>query len=230
MKTVIKILILILIVMTLLASAVLSESCDKAVVDRIMDTYSLDSSSYRIDVLSNRLKSKEIRPADLSIKPLTLTDPIGLFTVQATLSVDGDPIETGEVRLRITKYADVAVTTDTFKRHEHLSADRLSIQRMDVTNLREQPVTNLDEVTGTWAKRNIRKGTILTLPAMESIPDVQIGREVLIVYDDGLCRVTAPGIAMQDGSNGDYIRIKNKSTNKVITGKVIDDREVAVAP
>ncbi len=230
MKTIIRILILILIVMSLLVSAVLAESCDQAIIDRIMTTYSLDSSSYQIEILSNRLQSKDIRPEDLSIKPLTLSDPVGLFTVLATLSVKGESVETGEVRTRITKYADVAVTTDTFKRHDRLSPDRLTIQRMDVTNLREQAVTNLDEVTGTWAKRNIRKGMILTLPAFEQVPDIQIGREVLIVYDDGLCRVTAPGIAMQEGIRGDYVRIKNKSTNKVITGKIIDDKEVAVTP
>ncbi len=230
MKTILKILILILIVMSVFVSAVTAESCDQAIIDRIMSTYSLDSASYQIEILSNRLQSKDIRPQDLSIKPLTQTDPIGLYTILATLSVNGDPAETGEVRMKISKFASVVVATDRFERHEHLSPDRLSIERMDVTNLREQPLTSLADISGSWAKRNLRKGMILTLPAVEKIPDVLVGKEMLIVYDDGLCRVTAPGIAMQEGSSGEFIRIKNKATNKVITGRIIDDREVAVTP
>lgn len=230
MSTVRKLIALvILLAITTLVSAA-GETGEHVIVTSVMNMFRLDPSSVEIEVLSNQLEGRSLTESSLSLRPLTQKDPIGLFTVLATLTENGETVATGQVRMRIRKYAEVLVANDRIKRGEIIDSARVVVQRMEVTNLIEQPLTSAAELVGFRAKRNLKKGTIMTTGAIEPVPDVESGRETLIIYNDGLCRVTAPGEALQPGIVGDYIRVRNKATKKIITARVIDDRAVAVDP
>lgn len=47
---------------------------------------------------------------------------------------------------------------------------------------------------------------------------------------DGLCRITAAGVALQSGMAGDYVKVKNKGSGKIILARVVDGTAVAVGP
>jgi len=230
MKLFIKILILIFIIGVLIAGSVFSTNADQAIIDKMVQIYNLDTSLYTIEITYNPIKAADIDIAHLTLRPLTQKEPLGLFTVLAKVSEKGDTFETGQVRMKIKKFENVLVTTDKLKRYDVLKSNQITLRKMDVTNLREQALDNMDNITGYRAKRNLRKGTIITSGDVELIPDMEIGREALIVYNDGLCSITAPGIALQNGMAGDYIKVKNKATNKIIVARIVDDKTVAVDP
>jgi len=213
-----------------LAMPVRATTCDRAIIDKMMAMYDLDTSSYQIEILSNQLKSDELTENDIIIRPLTSKEPLGLFTVMVKVINRGEVIESGQVRMKIRLYADVVVVSDKIRSREPLGETKLTVRRMDITSLHEQPLRSLDDITGFRAKRNLRRGTILTTSAIEPIPDVARGRELSIVYVDGLCRVTATGIALQSGIAGDYIKVKNKGSGKIILARIIDGTAVAVDP
>jgi flagella basal body P-ring formation protein FlgA len=200
------------------------------IVRRMMETYDLDSGCYEIEILSNQLEDQVLVDTSLTIRALSQKEPLGLFTVMAAVAKNGQELAGGQVRMRIHKYADVVVASDRIVRNEELDTSRFIIQRMEVTNLIEQPLTDLAELANYRAKRNLRMGTIVTSSAIEAIPDIERGHETVIVYDDGYCHITAPGVALQSGSVGEYIKVKNKATRKIIIARVIDDGEVAVDP
>ena len=66
--------------------------------------------------------------------------------------------------------------------------------------------------------------------ALERIPDIERGRDVAIVYIEGMCRISADGRTMQSGQAGDYIKVKNKTSGKIILARVVDATAVAVDP
>lgn len=207
-----------------------TENCDKAIIDIMMKTYELDSGSYAIEILSNQLRVSNPNPANLTIKPITQKEPLGLFSVIGKVIENDVIIETGQIRMRIKKYAEVLVVTDRFKRHEIFADNRVEKKKMDITNLIEQPLGNIDEIDGYRSKRNIKKGSILTLGNIEPVPDIEQNMETLIVYNDGLCKITAPGIALQTGVAGDYIKVRNKATRKVIIARIVSEKAVAIDP
>ena len=88
----------------------------------------------------------------------------------------------------------------------------------------------MEEIEGYRTKRNLRRGTILTTAAIEPIPDIEAGRELSIVYIGGLCRITTAGVALQSGMAGDYVKVKNKGSGKIILARVVDGTAVAVDP
>jgi len=203
---------------------------DDAIVIKMFSMYGFDKDVYKIDLLNNSLRTAGINPDDIAIQPLSQKEPLGLFTVIVRLYENGEEYESGQVRMKIKKYADVLVAIERLKKSDDLTPDNLSLKRMDITTLVEKPITTFDELVGYRARRNISRGKILTAGAVELIPDIERGREVQIVYSNGLCRITTSGIALQTGMAGDYLKIKNKSTGKIIMARVVDETAVAVDP
>lgn len=203
---------------------------DEAIRQTATRTFSLDSLDTSVEVLSSQLKSTDLSLAELSLRPISQKDPLGLFTVVATVVRDGRVIESGQVSLRIHKFAKVLVAQEGLGRHDLPAQEQFSLQRMDITSLREQPVTAFETVAGLRMRRNLAKGQILTTSAVEPVPDIEVGREVSIQCTNGLFTITTLGTAQQSGSNGDVIRVKNRASGKTVQARIIDNSTVAIAP
>jgi len=203
---------------------------NEALVQRMRDDYQLDQATYEIEVLSSRLKTRLVNPLDLSLKPLTQQEPLGLFNLQVEIVRDGALIERGQVRLRIKKFAEVLVATDKIGHHQPLGESQFELKRVDVTSLREQPVISFAELAGQRAKRNLRLGSILAVGAMEPVPDIEVGGEVTIVFTDDWGVITVPGQIMETGRIGDRVRVKNLASGKIVLATVISGKSVEVNP
>jgi flagella basal body P-ring formation protein FlgA len=202
--------------------------CDFAVRSVIMADYQLDTASYEIEILSNQLEEEDIDPEELTYSLISQKEPIGLFTILAKVDRGDGRVVKGQVRMRIRKFEEVLVTLDRIQRHEALSRSNLAVRRMEVTTLRERPATSLAELDNHRASRIIRKDQILTHTTAEPVPDIDVGKEVTIVLSEELLQITAPGRCLQSGSAGDYIKVKNQATGKVLKARVIDSQSVAV--
>ncbi len=202
----------------------------QAVCDLVLQTYDLDPEHYEIEILSNRLETRLVDPEDLTFCEISRKDPIGLFTIMATINHGGEVIDKGQVRMRIRRFEDVLVSAGRLNRYQQLTAELFELKRTEVTSLREQSIGSFDEILHQRLKRNLHKGDILTKEAMESIPDIEVGEEVTIVYSDGLCNITVPGKVLQTGWVGHAVRVKNEVSGKIISARVVDDRSVAVDP
>ncbi|MFZ5979400.1 MAG: flagellar basal body P-ring formation chaperone FlgA [Candidatus Zixiibacteriota bacterium] len=230
MSRLIKFLLIILLAASPLAAADGPVDFEQALVLEMQDEYELDPADYEIKILFNQLKTEQASPENLRLEAVSLKEPLGSFTMRVTVERDGKTVEKGQVRVMIKKFAEVLVTTGKIRRNEALTPDKLTLQRMDITSLQEQPVQSLQDIEGYRSKRNLSAGRIVTSSAVEPVPDIEVGREVSIVYNDGLCSIAAPGQVLQNGWEGDFIKVKNKTSGKIILARVIDDTSVAVDP
>jgi flagella basal body P-ring formation protein FlgA len=212
------------------AQSVFAVETNEALVQKFREQFQLNVETYDIDVLSNRLKTRMVNPVDLSLRPLTQQEPLGLFSLQVEITRDGAIIERGQVRLRIKKFADVLVATDKIGQHQSLGEQQFELKRTDVTSLREQPVVSFAELTGYRAKRNLRMGSILTTGALEPVPDIEVGGEVTIVFSDDWGNITVPGQVMETCRIGDRVRVKNLASGRIVLAMVISDKSVEVNP
>ncbi|MCK4605880.1 MAG: flagellar basal body P-ring formation protein FlgA [candidate division Zixibacteria bacterium] len=219
----------ILITMTL-GVASYAATTDEAIADKMSAMFDLDPDHYRIELLSNPLKTADVSVDQIALRPLSQKDPLGLYSAMASVTVDGKVLESGQVRMRIRKYESVLVLTDRIVRHEALGPDKLTLKEMDVTTLREKPMTSATSLSDMRARRNLRRGDILTSGDIEPIPDLESGRDVTIVYSSGMCRITAEGRTLQSGAAGEYVKVKNKTSGKIIIARVVDGTAVAVDP
>jgi flagella basal body P-ring formation protein FlgA len=230
MRTSKPILMLSIAVLMFAAVTATAEETGKAIQDLVMQTYGFDSAAYRVEVVSSQLKTKIVNREDVSFTALTPQPPLGPFPVLVTIIDSGSVIEKGQVRLNVHRFADVLVAQGDIARHQILTPDQFELRRMEVTSLREQSVESAEDIEGQRSKVSLRKGNILTTASLEPIPDIEVGGEVTIVYDDGLCKVTVPGKALQSGSAGTRVRVKNTASGKILMARVIDQQLVAVGP
>lgn len=214
----------------LLVIATASHASDSLMIEHLMRTHDLDTAWYEVEVKSNGLRKEVLSGQEISFQSLSRKEPLGLFTVRVEVRNDDGVIQTGQVRFMIHRYANVLVASDKIARHQLLTGSHAVIERREVTNLTERPLVSLEELASCRAHRNLRSGTILTTGSIELCPDIEAGREVSVVYSDGLCNITAAGVAMQTGMAGDYIRVKNRSSGKIIMARIVDESAVAIDP
>lgn len=88
--------------------------------------------------------------------------------------------------------------------------------------------SNLGEVVGKRVRRPIGRGNTVKLDYLEDPPLVRRGEEVLLLLEKGKLRITAKGVAKDEGSKGDIVRVENISSGKVIRGRVVEQRIVRV--
>lgn len=204
------------------------ENRNQYISDYLFDEFNLDPEFYEMEVLSNKIKTKHLSDYELVITPLTQKEPLGLYSVLVKIYKGDKHIETAQIRTRIKRYAIVVTAIDKISRNDEITNEMINIQRMEVTNLKEKAVTNVDEILGMRAKRNISKNKIITTGSVDTFPDVVRGKEVAIVYNEGSFKISTIGQVLQDGRTGDYIKVKNKSSGKIIIARVVDGRSVAI--
>ena len=230
MKQLLKMLLLIGLLLVSLGSTVLAESTRDIIVNKVYASFKLDKSIYTIEILTDEIKSKNISISQISVKPLYQTTPIGRFAIVLRVTRPEAKVEKETIRLYIRKYADVVVAGERIKRFDDINLTEVSIERKEITTLREDPLISLKSVTNMRARRNIAKHRILTKGDIELKPVVKSYSDVHIIYVSGLCRISAEGKALQDGLTGELIRVKNKSSGKIVFARVVDKNLVQVDP
>jgi flagella basal body P-ring formation protein FlgA len=212
----------------LAASASGNDTLNKAIIDGIVELYSLDTNVVQVEIVKNRL-SADLKYDSLSISPMTRGKPQGLLPILITLYSEKNQIAKGQIRIRIRYFADVLVTTDKIRRHDILDLHLVVKERRDVTSITEKPLISTESFTGFWAKRNIGKNQILTSGMIEKIPDVTSGEKVSITFRAPAFEVISSGIAMEKGYIGDVIRVRNNHSRKIVACTIVDTETVQVS-
>lgn len=132
------------------------------------------------------------------------------------------------VRVRLSEQHWVALkeihTGDT------IAAASFKSEPYDGPLMRDTPVRDLTAVAGLQAARNIPAGAAL-FPGMLVPPlEVQKGEAVKVVADAGATHLETQGLAMQGGSKGDIILVKNAHSGSLFKARVTGKAQVLAVP
>jgi flagella basal body P-ring formation protein FlgA len=109
-----------------------------------------------------------------------------------------------------------------------VDAVAVSIDERDVLALGCKPMTSTDELMNMRARRGFAENAVLCLDGFEPRPAVSRGELVLVRSVAGPITVTAKGIALQDGSLGAILKIKNPDNRRTYFAAVTGAQEVTV--
>jgi flagella basal body P-ring formation protein FlgA len=84
-----------------------------------------------------------------------------------------------------------------------------------VNMLPDDPLVTQDQVVGQQAGRELKSGTVLTARMIDPVQLVKTGQFVTITLDQGTVKIRTVARAMEAGSFGQTIRVKNEATNDV---------------
>lgn len=89
-------------------------------------------------------------------------------------------------------------------------------------------LNSVEALAGRRLRRGVRSGTVITPAMLETIPLVQRGETVTLLYDAAGFEVRAEGTALEDAAAGDHLRVRSNSSQRVVHGRVGEGRLVQV--
>lgn len=135
--------------------------------------------------------------------------------------------------LRVPVYAEVwrpvAVSKRTVQRGAILSADQVQMQTHEVLSLSRGYFGDGTQVIGQQASRNLKANTLLHPGMIEAPQLIKRGDAVRITADGGRIAVRTQGIALQNGTEGASVQVRNPRSGRVVTGVVTARGTVSVS-
>jgi flagella basal body P-ring formation protein FlgA len=134
----------------------------------------------------------------------------------------------------------VAATARAWQRQVVLSkplAFKQTIRESDVTERRvlvdtldDEPLLNLKQVVAQQAARELRPGTVMTAKSVQPVPLARTGQFVTVLLSRGGVTVKAVARAMEEGSYGQTIKVKNEATKDVFEVVLTGPQEGTLGP
>ena len=170
-----------------------------------------------------------VPPGEVEIKidfPATLNYK-GINAARAVICVAGQSQARVYVKLELRLYRKVVVADHVIMPGQVLKPEDLRVERIAVGGL-SRYYTDPLKVGGLAAKRLINPGVVLTERLLEKPLLIKRGSPVNLVAQIGAMQIATAGQALQDGRSGQLIKVLNLSSNRVVSGRIVDAETVRV--
>ncbi len=172
----------------------------------------------------------EVVNGDVSydIIPLSRNQYIGPSRYTVVVNVDGQIQKNIDIFVDITVFKEILVASSKINRGDMIQPHNVMISRKELRSSTQDAISDPSQALGMVAARNISpqaviKPSYITMPVIVQRKDM-----VKISFKSGGLLVQGVGVAKENGSIGDYIKVQNVDSEKIIFAKVVGVREVSV--
>jgi flagella basal body P-ring formation protein FlgA len=152
----------------------------------------------------------------------------GKTNLRLAVMVDGEDCGRVTVSGWVDRYAQVVCAARSVPRNTILSPEDLCLQRINIANAPDRLVLDVADAVGKRVRSSIRAGKYLQQHKLFEVPLIEKGDRVKLLVSAGPVNISTFGVAKADGGAGDQIRVENISSQKTVTGRVVDDATVEV--
>ncbi len=132
------------------------------------------------------------------------------------------------VPVSVKAYQKVVTAAAPLTQEQRLDASVIALTEKEVSRLTQGYYSSVNEVLGKSLKRPVPLNGVIQPNMVVEAMVINRGDEVMIVAKVGTLSVKSPGIAINNGRVGQQIQVKNKSSKRVITARVVSSRLVEV--
>jgi len=164
----------------------------------------------------------------VAVSQLDFDHGTGRFT--AALTVTGEAMNAITMRIsgRVETMAAAVVAVTRLVPETMLRPDDVRAVRMRASRVPDQAVISADQVAGMQLRRPVAAGQPLRLADLMRPPLVQHGSIVQVELRDGGLAVTAQATALDDGAEGERIRVQNVNSRVFAYADVIGPDRVRI--
>ena len=148
-------------------------------------------------------------------------------TAAATLKFRSASGMERSLAVRLIWTQPVLVLTRSLKKGEIPKETDVTVRQIRV-NKPGVYASKYSDVAGRSARKNLSQGEALALNLLTDAPIIERGKSVTIVVSDGGLTVKAKGEAMESGSLGDVIKVRNTASKAVLSAVVTASDTVEV--
>jgi len=132
------------------------------------------------------------------------------------------------VTATVRAYEYVVVSRRSLSKDTVLRREDVYTVLMDITKIPKGAIKDDTEVIGKTLSRGIGVNLPVTDVMINEIPHVKRGQKVMLVVDAPGFSIKAAGELQQSGCVGNYVKVVNLVSHKVITGLLLDEHTVKV--
>lgn len=219
---------------------------DQAVVERASTVISREEiESYIVSALADQTSSSDIKvelsnprfeihlpggaSPDIAIEDVVYNQRSQHFSATVVAAAADPNGQRYRVTGRVHRIREIPVLTRTVPSDEVIRESDLEWISVRADHLRRDTVHYSDELVGKSPKHSLRPGRPIRSRDVQDPILVPKRTLVTIYFQRPQMTLTAKGRAMEDGSNGDVIRIANIQSNTVIEAVVVGTGAVSVA-
>lgn len=118
-------------------------------------------------------------------------------------------------------YREIPVAARDIARGELLQASHLNRNLINISNIRQGFSLEEDSIIGRETKRNISAGEPFRTAALDAPTAIKRGESVILQAQASGIKVSSSGTALADGRVGQKIRVRNNSSDRIVTGLVM---------
>jgi flagella basal body P-ring formation protein FlgA len=123
---------------------------------------------------------------------------------------------------------NAVVPTQIIYPGEQIDARRLKTVEVTNHNLAPGYAQDVSQVEGLVTTRTLLPGRTIMVAGLKQPSAVKRGDKILLVYDNGVLRITAAGTPLAEGSVGELIQVRNTDSGVILSGTIMPDRSVLV--
>tara|TARA_Y100001970_G_scaffold241884_1_gene305825 strand:- start:778 stop:1737 length:960 start_codon:yes stop_codon:yes gene_type:complete len=123
---------------------------------------------------------------------------------------------------------NIPILNNRINKGEILNNSDFKIIKVAKNRVNKNYITDIEDIIGMEANRNLRKGSPVKKIDLRNIRLVQKGRAVSLFIKSDLMTIKTVGQSLEHGSLGDLIRVLNPRSRKIISGIVTGRNEVRI--
>jgi len=159
----------------------------------------------------------------LNIRPET-----GRFEAVIYAPSQSNPIHRGQISGKIEQLIEVPVLRETLRNGDIIGMRDLDFIEIRESALKSNMMIKADDIVGMTPRRALASNAPIKETQVEYPQIVSRGALVTMILKNGGLRLTAQGKAMENGSQGDTIRVVNSSSKKTLQGRVTNTNEITI--
>jgi flagella basal body P-ring formation protein FlgA len=185
--------------------------------------------SMRIEFLG-RISDLRMQGEKVSCKVRSRQDEPYIGDSNFTLGIydDGTLLREESIHVRMEVAMDVVVSTRFLPRDSEIDSDGVKLVRKWFNQMPVNIVTQIEDLVGKHLYSDVRQNTEIKRNMLKSVKTIKRGKMVKIVLESGPMTIMTFGLCEEDGNRGDFIKVRNTSSNKTFYARVVDDSSVRI--
>lgn len=167
-------------------------------------------------------------PVTLEIKTLRAEKSSGRFSGNILVHGQNKVLTAFPASGRFEEMVEVPVLSSRVLPSQAIGAEQISTQFIPKSKWREAMISSAQELIGRTAKRGISPGRPIRKDELNSGSTVQRGDSVTMRFDADALSITSLGEALDDGEQGQTIRVRNIDSKKIVHAMVESAKIVRV--
>lgn len=129
---------------------------------------------------------------------------------------------------RYNAQVEVPVLVSSMSKGDVIEEDDIKIQRVDKIRLRQQVITVSDKLIGKKLARTLATGAMVSIKDIVEKVTIEKGKAATLVYKLKNIELKTTAEALENGVDGQIIKFRNISSDKIINAMVVDSGSAVV--